>query len=114
MFTQDRDRQSIREAVRAGVTAYIVDGLAAERIEPIIETAVARFESFQQVQEELARTRTKLSDRILVDRAKGILMKERRIPEEEAYRMLRKLAMDRKTTLGSVAEQVVTFAKLLG
>lgn len=114
MFTQDAKRESIREAVRAGVTAYIVDGMAAERIEPIIETAVARFEAFQSVQAELAQTRNKLSERKLVDRAKGILMTEKKISEDEAYRLLRKLAMDRNATLGAVAEQVITFAKLLG
>lgn len=114
MFTQDAKRESIREAVRAGVTAYIVDGLAAERIEPIIETAVARFEAFQSVQTELAQTRNKLSERKLVDRAKGILMQEKKVSEDEAYRLLRKLAMDRNATIGSVSEQVITFAKLLG
>jgi two-component system, response regulator / RNA-binding antiterminator len=114
MFTQDAKRESIREAVRAGVTAYIVDGLAAERIEPIIETAVARFEAFQSVQNELAKTRSKLSERKLVDRAKGILMKEKKVSEEEAYRLLRTLAMDRNATIGSVSEQVIAFAKLLG
>lgn len=113
MFTQDRKKESIREAVRAGVTAYIVDGLAAERIEPIIETAVARFEAYQSVHEELALTRNKLSERKTVDRAKGILMKEKKISEDEAYRLLRKLAMDRNATLGAVAEQVITVAKLL-
>lgn len=113
MFTQDRNKESIREAVRAGVTAYIVDGLAAERIEPIIETAVARFEAYQLVQEELAQTKNKLSERKTVDRAKGILMKEKKISEDEAYRLLRKLAMDRSTTLGAVADQVITVAKLL-
>lgn len=114
MFTQDAKRESIREAVRAGVTAYIVDGLAAERIAPIIETAVARFEAFQSVQTELAQTRSKLSERKLVERAKGILMKEKKISEEEAFSLLRKLAMDRSAPLGTVAEQVITFAKLLG
>ena len=114
MFTQDANKESIRDAVRAGVTAYVVDGLAAERIEPIIDTAVARFEVFQSVQTELAQTRNKLSERKLIDRAKGILMKEKKISEDEAYRLLRKLAMDRNATLGSVSEQVITFAKLLG
>lgn len=114
MFTQDAKPESIREAVRAGVTAYIVDGLAAERIAPIIETAIARFEAFQSVQTELAQTRSKLSERKLVERAKGILMKEKKISEEEAFGLLRKLAMDRSAPLGTVAEQVITFAKLLG
>jgi response regulator NasT len=113
MFTQDAKRESIREAVRAGVTAYVVDGLAAERIEPIIEAAIARFEAFQSVQTELAQTRTQLSERKLVERAKGILMKEKKLPEDEAYRLLRKLAMDRSASLATVSEQVITYAKLL-
>lgn len=113
MFTQDAKRESIRQAVRAGVTAYVVDGLAAERIEPIIEAAIARFEAFQSVQTELAQTRTQLSERKLVERAKGILMKEKKLPEDEAYRLLRKLAMDRSTPLAAVAEQIITYAKLL-
>lgn len=113
MFTNDAGRESIREAVRAGVTAYIVDGLAPERIAPIIETALARFEAFQSVKHELAQTRSKLSERKLVERAKGILMKEKNLPEDEAYRMLRKLAMDKSLSLSAVAEQVITVAKLL-
>jgi response regulator NasT len=114
MFTQDSDRESIREATRAGVTAYVVDGLAPERVEPIIEAALARFEAFQSVQTELAQTKSKLSERKLVERAKGILMKEKKLSEEDAFRLLRKLAMDRSTTLANVSEQVITYAKLLG
>lgn len=113
MFTNDPGRESIREAVRAGVTAYIVDGLAPERISPIIETALARFEAFQSMKHELAQTRSKLSERKLVERAKGILMKEKNLPEDEAYRMLRKLAMDKSLSLSAVAEQVINVAKLL-
>jgi response regulator NasT len=114
MFAQDPARQSIREAVRAGVNAYVVDGLSPERIAPIVETAVARFEAFQAVKEELAETRNKLSERKLVERAKGILMKEKGLSEDAAYRLLRKLAMDKNLSLGALAEQVVTVAKLLG
>ena len=114
MFAHDPDRQSIREAVRAGVNAYVVDGLSPERIAPIIETAVARFEAFQAVKDELAQTRTKLSERKLIERAKGILMKEKNLSEDAAYSMLRKLAMDKNLSLGALAEQVVTVAKLLG
>lgn len=114
MFAHDAGRESIREAVRAGVNAYVVDGLSPERIAPIVETAVARFEAFQAVKDELAQTRNKLSERKLVERAKGILMKEKGLPEDAAYRMLRKLAMDKNLTLAAVAEQVVTVAKLLG
>ncbi|MBI2294471.1 MAG: ANTAR domain-containing protein [Betaproteobacteria bacterium] len=114
MFSHDADRESIREAVRAGVTAYIVDGLSPERITPIIETALARFEAFQTVKHELEQTRSKLSERKLIERAKGILMKEKRLSEEEAYQLLRKLAMDKSQPIAAVAEQVITVAKLLG
>ena len=114
MFAHDPARESIREAVRVGVSAYVVDGLSPERISPIIETAVARFEAFQTVKDELEKTKTKLGERKLIDRAKGILMKEKHVSEEEAYRLLRKLAMDRNLSLGAIAEQVITVAKLLG
>ena len=114
MFASDPARESIREAVRVGVNAYVVDGLSPERISPIIETAVARFEAFQTVKDELEKTRTKLGERKLIERAKGILMKEKRVSEDDAYRLLRKLAMDKNLSLGAIAEQVITVAKLLG
>jgi response regulator NasT len=114
MFAHDPARESIREAVRAGVNAYVVDGLSPERIAPIIETAVARFEVFQTVKDELAETRNKLSERKLVERAKGILMKEKQLSEEDAFRMLRKLAMDKNLSLAALSEQVITVARLLG
>ncbi len=117
MFTRDARRVSIRDAVRAGVSAYVVDGVdgfAPERVAPIIEAARARFEALQLVRAELAQTKGKLSERKLIDRAKGILMKEKKLSEEEAYRLLRKLAMDRSAPLGAVSEQVITYAKLLG
>ena len=114
MFTNDAGRESIREAVRAGVTAYVVDGLAPERISPIIETALARFEAFQSMKHELAQTRSKLSERKLVERAKGLLMQSRGISEDQAYHALRKLAMSKKVRLGDVAQQLIDTAALLG
>jgi two-component system, response regulator / RNA-binding antiterminator len=113
MFTHDARSDSIRDAVHAGISAYIVDGFAPERVAPILEAALARFEALQSVRAELAQTKSKLSERKLVDRAKGILMKEKKLGEEEAYRLLRKLAMDRSAPMGTVAEQVITYAKLL-
>ena len=113
LFTRDARRDAIRDAVRAGVSAYVVDGFAPERVAPILEAALARFEALQSVRTELAQTKSKLSERKLIDRAKGILMKEKKLPEEEAYRLLRKLAMDRSASLGAVSEQVITYAKLL-
>lgn len=114
LFTRDARGDSIRDAVHAGVSAYIVDGFAPERVAPILEAALARFEELQAVRAELAQTKSKLSERKLIDRAKGILMKEKHLPEEDAYRLLRKLAMDRSAPMGTVAEQVIAYAKLLG
>ena len=113
MFSSDPGSDTIREAVQAGVSAYIVDGLAAERVKPIIEVAMARFESYQAVKSELAQVKTRLSERKLVERAKGILMKARAIGEDEAYSALRKMAMERSLTVGEVSRQLLAVSDLL-
>lgn len=114
MFSSDRGSDTIREAVQAGVSAYIVDGLTAERVKPIIEVAIARFESFQAVRTELAQVKTKLSERKVVERAKGVLMQARSIGEAEAYAALRKMAMERNLTIGEVSRQFLAVSDLLG
>jgi len=114
MFAHDPARESIREAVRAGVSAYVVDGLAPERITPILETAVARFEAFQAMRNELDSVKSKLSERKIVEKAKGILMKRGKLSEEDAYRALRKQAMDRNLQIVEVARQVIAVSELLG
>ena len=114
MFSTDSGGEAIREAVRAGVSAYVVDGLDAARVNTIIEVACARFEQFQNLKAELAEVNLKLSDRKLVERAKGLLMQSRGLSEDEAYHALRKLAMSRKQRLGDVAQQVIDTAELLG
>ena len=113
MFSSDPASDTIREAVQAGVSAYIVDGLAAERVRPIIEVALARFESFPAVRTELAQVKTKLSDRKIVEKAKGVLMKARSIGEDEAYAALRKMAMERSLTIGEVSRQFLAVSDLL-
>lgn len=114
MFSSDGATESIRDAVKAGVSAYIVDGLDAKRVEGIVEVAVARFEEYQRLVTELAEANLKLSERKLVDRAKGILMKSRGVSEDEAYHALRKLAMTRKMRLGDAAKSVIDMEDLLG
>ena len=114
MFSSDAGRSSIRAAVQAGVTSYIVDGMSPERITPIIETAIARFEAYQALKIELSEAKLKLSERKLVEKAKGILMKSRKLPEDQAYHALRKLAMDKNQKLGDVARQLIEFSELLG
>jgi len=101
------DSQTIQNAVKAGVTAYIVDGLEEHRVKPIIDVAIARFESFQALRHELLETRTALDERKMVEQAKGLIMKHQGCDEEDAFRTLRKLAMDRSQRLGQVAEDVI-------
>lgn len=114
MFSSDGGSDSIREAVRAGVSAYVVDGLEASRVEGIVEVAVARFDEYQRLVSELAEANLKLSERKLVDRAKGILMKSRGFSEDEAYHALRKLAMTRKKRMWDAARMVIDMEDLIG
>jgi response regulator NasT len=114
MFSTDGGGETIRDAVRAGVSAYIVDGLEAARVDTIVQVACARFEEFQRLKAELAEVNLKLSDRKLVERAKGLLMRSRGLSEENAYHALRKLAMSKKLRLGDIAQQVIDAAELLG
>lgn len=114
LFTEDAHDESIRAALQAGVSAYIVDGLAPNRLAPIMRVAMERFEADQRLRAELEGARLALEERKLVDRAKGILMKQRGIDEEEAFALLRKHAMDRAIRLGEAARQVIAVAQLLG
>lgn len=114
MFASDDRGEAIRDAVQAGVSAYIVDGLDAERVKAIIDVACARFEQFQHLRRELAEANLKLSERKLVERAKGLLMKQRGLAEDEAYHALRRLAMHKKLRLGELAQQLIDAADLLG
>jgi two-component system, response regulator / RNA-binding antiterminator len=114
MFSADAGGEAIRDAVRAGVSAYVVDGLDTARINGIVEVACARFEEFQRLKTELAQANLKLSERKLVERAKGLLMQSRGMSEDDAYHALRKLAMSKKLRLGDVAQQVIDAAELLG
>ena len=114
MFAQDDAPETIRAATRAGVSAYVVDGLDRDRIKSIIEAAVARFEDFQALRTQLAEANLKLSERKLIEKAKGLLMKSRGLDEETAYAALRKMAMDRKLRLIEVAQRLIDAADLLG
>ncbi len=113
IFAQESDDATIRKAIGAGVAAYVVDGLDAGRLKPVIDVAVARFEAHQALRQELAAATQKLSDRKLVDRAKGILMKSRGLDEEAAFAALRRLAMDRGQPIGAAAKDVIDMARLL-
>jgi response regulator NasT len=113
MFTHDEDSEKIRAATAAGVSAYVVGGMSAERIRPIIDAAIARFEQFQALKREVDEIEEKLAERKLIERAKGLLMKSRGLSEDDAYRALRKQAMESNTRLAVVARQVLALAGLL-
>ncbi|MEW5770955.1 MAG: ANTAR domain-containing protein [Pseudomonadota bacterium] len=113
MFTQDGASESIRAAVQAGVSAYVVDGLSPERIKSILDVACARFEAHQELAGRLAETERQLAERKAVEKAKGLLMKKRGLDEEAAHAELRKLAMQTGKRLGEVAETLIAAAHLL-
>ena len=113
MFSQDDDQDTIRSAIRSGVAAYVVDGFDIDRLRPVVDVALAHFEEHQALKRELAETSRKLSERKVIEKAKGILMKSRGMDEEAAYGALRKLAMERSQPLAKVAGNVVDMAELL-
>lgn len=113
MFVDRSDTDMIEAAVDAGVGAYIVDGLRKERVKSILDMAVCRYNAFSKLRDELDRARAALDERKLVERAKGILMKERALSEEAAYALLRKAAMNENRRISDVAQSVVTAARLL-
>jgi response regulator NasT len=114
MFSADGDHQLIRAAVGAGVTAYVVDGLAPERLASIIQVALARFEQQLHIRRRLDDVQQQLLDRKLIDRAKGLLMQKRGMSESEAYAALRQQAMRQGAKLVEVARQIIAMADLIG
>ena len=114
MFSGDRSSETIREAIRAGVSAYVVDGLSEARLLPILEVAVARFAAEQILKQELAYAKTQLTDRKKIERAKGLLMKQQDVSEEDAFQLLRRFAMDRGIKIADAATRVIEIARFLG
>jgi response regulator NasT len=113
MFVDHSDETMIRAAVDAGVSAYIVDGLRKERVKPIVDMAISRFDAFDRLQRELAAAKNELAARKLIDRAKGILMQTHGISEDEAYGRLRQTAMNEKRKIADIAQSLITAAALL-
>ena len=105
-FSDDRDSKVIAKSVKAGVTAYIVDGKDAKRMKPIIEVAMARFNECQLVRKELAQVKDKLSERAVIEKAKGLLIEKKNMSEDQAYQAMRKMAMDQGKKISVVAHEV--------
>jgi response regulator NasT len=112
MFVDKSDTAMIAEAIAAGVSAYVVDGLRKERVKAILDLAIGRFNAFERIREELETAKQALSDRKLVDRAKGILMKMKQIGEDEAYGLLRQTAMRQNMRMAKVAEGIIATSDL--
>lgn len=110
----DRSSPGLAEAaVEAGVAAYVVDGLSAGRVRPVLEVAMSRFGLMQKLRADLHKAQADLASRKAIERAKGLLMSERGLSEEQAYKLLRKLAMDTGRPIGAVANDLLTFAGVL-
>jgi response regulator NasT len=113
MFVDRTDDAMTKAAIEAGVSAYVVNGLDKDRVKPVLETAIARFQVIQKMQTELDAAKRALSDRKMIEKAKGLLMRARDISEDEAYTLLRKTAMSQGRKLNDVASALVTSADLL-
>jgi response regulator NasT len=113
MFTHDGDKEQIKLATQAGVCAYVVGSIPNERLQPVIDAAIARFEEFKDLRAALNEANTKLSERKLVERAKGLIMKQRKIDEDEAYNLLRSMAMQKHMRIGALSKQIIDAAELL-
>jgi response regulator NasT len=113
MFVDRSDTSMIEAAIDAGVGTYVVDGLRKERVKSIVDTTISRFKAFSRLRSELEDVRQQLEDRKLIDRAKGILMKQRGIDEEAAYVLMRKTAMSENLRIGQIAQSIITASKLL-
>jgi len=113
MFVDQSDKTSIEAAVEAGVSAYIVDGLTKERVKPILDMAISRFNAFARMSLELQEARDELAGRRMIDDAKAILMKAKNISEAEAYRLLRKTAMNQNRKIADIAQSLVTAENLM-
>lgn len=114
MFVDQSDDASIGEAVDAGISAYVVDGLRKDRIKPVLELAIRRFRAFSRLQQELEDARGRLAERELIDKAKRLLMDRHNLSEPDAYAMLRRHAMSTNRRIVQVAEALITAEQLMG
>ncbi|MCT7375751.1 ANTAR domain-containing response regulator [Chelativorans salis] len=113
MFVDQSDQSAIEAAVDAGVSAYVVDGLRQERVKPIVDMAISRFNAYSRLARELEEAKSALEGRKLVDRAKGILMRSKGISEEEAYTLLRRTAMNQNRKISEIAQSLILASGLL-
>ncbi|KZN14831.1 ANTAR domain-containing response regulator [Marinomonas sp. TW1] len=114
MFAEEDDSRHVEAAIRAGVSAYVVDGVNSGSVKAILQVAIARFREFQALRSELETVKTQLEDRKLIDKAKGLIMKHQQCDEPAAYQALRKLAMDRSQRMTEVARNIISVMEIMG
>lgn len=113
VFTRDAQQESINAAVKAGATAYVVDCNDPERLASLLSVAKARFDETRRLQKELLQTKIALVERKSIEKAKGIIMKTKRLSEDQAYNAMRKLAMNHNKRIGEIAEQIISASEIL-
>jgi two-component system, response regulator / RNA-binding antiterminator len=113
MFVDQSDTAMINAAIDAGVSAYIVDGLRKDRIKPILDTTISRFNVFAKLKKELEQAKSQIEDRKAIDRAKALIMRAKSIPEEQAYALMRQTAMNENKKIADIARSIITAAELL-
>ena len=114
MFSEDNNADSIKDAIEAGVSAYVVDGLNDRRVKSLIDVAIARFREYQALKDELTQVKNSLEERKIIDRAKGILMQHKSCSEDDAYQLLRKSAMQTNQRIVDVAKSLIASIEMLG
>jgi response regulator NasT len=113
MFAEQGDSDTISQAIRSGVSAYVVDGLEYGRISSILEVAAARFREFQALRRELVEARSELADRKLIEKAKGLVMKRHKCPEDDAFKAMRRMAMDQQKPLAEIARNIIAVMEII-
>ena len=113
MFVEESEPEFAREAIECGVSAYVVDGLKAERVRAVVDVAMLRFRLFHALKTELEKTKSDLASRKIIERAKGFLMEEKKLSEEEAYKLLRRSAMNEGKSILEIADNLLSVARLL-
>jgi response regulator NasT len=113
MFVDRSDAAMIDAAIDAGISAYIVDGLRKDRVKPILDITISRFNAFAKLKKELQSAKSQLEDRKMIDRAKLLVMRAKSIPEDQAYALMRQVAMNENKKIAEVARSIITAAELL-
>lgn len=107
MFADEDNEVIIQEAIRSGVSGYIVKGIDMNRVNSIMSVSIARFREYQAIKNELRETKSELENSKLIAKAKRLLIQNKGVTEEQAYEAMRKLSMDSNQRMAEVAQNVI-------